>query len=150
MAQRSAPSFAPVVAVLAATLLGASLGGCASDAGASLKGSANAALPTAPVMSGVVSGGMISGAVGNGLDEADRRRAYDAEISALETGGPGYPVGWKGDGGTHGTVIAGPPYNRAGYQSCRDYSHTIYIDNRPQIARGAACRAADGSWKPVG
>ena len=83
------------------------------------------------------------------LDEADRRRALDAEFSALETGGPGYPIGWKGENGTHGTVVAGPPYNRSGFQSCRDYSHTIYIDNRPQIARGAACRAADGRWQPV-
>lgn len=133
----------------ALAVLAAALGGCATETGPGRSIAAQAALPTAPVMSGAVSGGLISGGIGNGLDEGDRRRAYDAEISALETGGPGYPIGWKGENGTHGTVVAGPPYNRAGFQSCRDYSHTIYIDNRPQIARGAACRAADGHWQPV-
>ncbi|QRG04850.1 hypothetical protein EZH22_17020 [Xanthobacter dioxanivorans] len=134
----------------AALLLAVGLAGCASDGasgGRSL--TAAAALPSAPVMSGTVSGGLISGGIGNGLDEADRRRAYDAEVSALETGGPGYPVGWKGENGARGTVIAGPPYSRPGFQSCRDYSHTIYIDNRPQIARGAACRTQDGRWQAV-
>lgn len=134
----------------AALLVAAGLSGCASDSGSGARSlTSSAALPTAPVMSGTVSGGLISGGIGNGLDEADRKRAYDAEVNALENGGPGYPVGWKGDAGTHGTVVAGPPYNRAGYQSCRDYSHTIYIDNRPQIARGAACRTQDGRWQPV-
>lgn len=132
-----------------AAVLALALGGCATDTTGSKATAALAALPTAPVMTGTVSGGLISGGIGNGLDDADRQRAYDAEISALETGGPGYPIGWKGDGNARGTVIAGPPYNRAGFQSCRDYSHTIYIDNRPQIARGAACRTADGRWQPV-
>ncbi|MDI4665252.1 hypothetical protein K9U40_13060 [Xanthobacter autotrophicus] len=138
------------VRLSALAVLASALGGCVTDSGSGPRAiPAQAALPTAPVMSGAVSGGLISGGIGNGLDEGDRRRAYDAEVSALETGGPGYPIGWKGDSGAHGTVVAGPPYNRAGFQSCRDYSHTIYIDNRPQIARGAACRAADGRWQPV-
>jgi surface antigen len=137
------------VSPASAAVLALALGGCATDTTGTKATAALAALPTAPVMSGTVSGGLISGGIGNGLDDADRQRAYDAEISALETGGPGYPIGWKGDGTARGTVIAGPPYNRAGYQSCRDYSHTIYIDNRPQIARGAACRTADGRWQPV-
>lgn len=133
-----------------AALLVAGLAGCASNSSSGTRSlSTSAALPTAPVMSGVVSGGLISGGIGNGLDEADRKRAYDAEVSALETGGPGYPVGWKGDSGARGTVVAGPPYARSGFQSCRDYSHTIYIDNRPQIARGAACRTPEGKWQPV-
>ncbi|MFG1295025.1 MULTISPECIES: hypothetical protein [Xanthobacter] len=136
-------------AALSALALGMLLSGCASDANSSLKGTGNIALPAAPVMRGAVSGGLISGAIGNGLDDTDRQKAYDAEISALETGGPGYPTGWKSDSGAHGTVIAGPPYHRAGFQTCRDYSHTIYIDNRPQIARGAACRNTDGKWQAV-
>lgn len=138
-----------VPAVLLVPVLGALVSGCAGDAAANLKGAGNMALPTTPVMRGAVSGGLISGAIGNGLSDGDRQKAYDAEISALETGGPGYPVGWKGEGTTRGTVIAGPAYHRAGFQTCRDYSHTIYIDNRPQIARGAACRTAEGQWQAV-
>lgn len=138
-----------VSAALGFLLMGLALSGCASDANANLKGPGNIALPTAPVMRGAVSGGLISGAIGNGLDDGDRQKAYDAEVSALETGGPGYPVGWKSDTGARGTVIAGPPYHRPGFQTCRDYSHTIYVDNRPQIARGAACRNTDGKWQAV-
>lgn len=140
----------PVPAALGVLVLGMLLSGCASDANSSLKGAGNIALPVTPVMRSAVSGGLISGAIGNGLDDADRQKAYDAEISALETGGPGYPIGWKGEGGARGTVIAGPPYHKPGFQTCRDYSHTIYIDNRPQIARGAACRNADGKWQAAG
>lgn len=142
-------SIRTVPAVLSAVFLGTLVSGCASDAGSSLKGAQNIALPTTPVMRAAVSGGLISGAIGNGLDDTDRQRAYDAEISALETGSPGYPIGWKGESGTRGTVIAGPSYHRPGFLTCRDYSHTIYINNRPQIARGAACRNTDGKWQAV-
>lgn len=96
-----------------------------------------------------VAGGFISGNLGQGLNELDRKMAYDAEVSALETGSPGYPVGWKSESGARGTVIAGPAYRRAGFQNCRDYSHTIYVAGRPQIARGMACRVNDGKWQAV-
>ncbi|MFG1360664.1 hypothetical protein [Xanthobacter pseudotagetidis] len=135
---------------LAALALSALLAGCATTPGSGLGTStASVALPMAPVMSGAVSGGLIGGTVGNGLAPADRQRAYEAEIAALENGSPGYPIGWKGEDGTRGTVIAGPAYVRPGYKSCRDYSHTIYIGNRPQIARGAACLTDEGGWTSV-
>lgn len=127
------------VSLLAALLLGGAVAGCASSG--QLAGAAEQ--PRA------VSGGFISGNLGQGLSELDRKQAYDAEVSALETGSPGYPVGWSGESGARGTVIAGPAYRRAGFQNCRDYSHTIYVAGRPQIARGMACRADDGKWKAV-
>lgn len=85
-----------------------------------------------------------------GLDERDRARAYAAEMQALEHGEPGVPTGWRGEGpGRHGTVIPGAPYDRGGTR-CRDFTHSIYIDGRPQTARTTACRNPDGSWTPVG
>ena len=134
-------SFPMTSASLVATLLlGGLVAGCASTGQNGLAAGA-AHQPRA------VAGGFISGNLGQGLSEADRRRAYDAEVSALETGSPGYPVGWTGEGGARGTVIAGPAYRRGGFQNCRDYSHTIYVAGRPQIARGMACRADDGRWQ---
>lgn len=97
----------------------------------------------------VAAGGVINNAIGGGLSEADRQRAASAELAALEDGGPGTPVGWKGDNGIHGTVIAGPAYQRPGYVRCRDFSHTIFIQNKPQLARGAACRSPEGAWSVV-
>lgn len=97
-----------------------------------------------------ITGGVLGGAIGAGLDEVDRQRAYAAEVQALENGEPGIPVGWRGDGPKrYGTVVPGAPYQARGAK-CRDYSHSIYIDGRPQIARGTACRNPDGSWTPVG
>src|SRR5688572_28632056 len=97
-----------------------------------------------------ITGGILGGAIGTTLDERDRQRAYAAEIQALEHGEPGIPVGWRGDGPKrYGTIVPGAPYQTRGAK-CRDYSHSIYIDGRPQIARGTACRNPDGSWTPVG
>jgi len=100
-------------------------------------------------IAGAVIGGIVGGAIGNALDAEDRRRAYMAEMQALEYGSPGSPVGWRGEHGAYGTIVAGPAYPQAGYERCREYSHTIYIQGRPQTARGVACRNPDGSWSAI-
>jgi surface antigen len=45
--------------------------------------------------------------------------------------------------------VPAAPYRR-GALDCRDYTHTIYIDGRPQTMRGTACRNPDGTWSNVG
>lgn len=101
------------------------------------------------VIAGAIIGGLVGGAIGNALDEDDRRRAYEAELRALEAEGPGAPVSWRGDRGAYGTIVAGPPYAYQSYQRCREYTHTIYVGGQPRTARGIACRNPDGSWTPV-
>jgi len=101
------------------------------------------------VAAGAVIGGLVGGAVGNALDEEDRRRAYDAELRALEAEGPGAPVSWRGDRGAYGTIVAGPPYAYQSFQRCREYTHTVYVNGQPQTARGIACRNPDGTWTQV-
>jgi surface antigen len=99
---------------------------------------------------GAVAGGIVGSAIGASLDEQDRRRAYAAEIQALEYGQPGAPVGWRSDHTAYyGTIVPGPYYEARGAR-CREYTHTIYIDGRPQTARSTACRNPDGTWTPVG
>lgn len=98
---------------------------------------------------GTPSGGILSGPVGASLDDRDRRRAAAAENQALERGQPGEPVGWRGGAGRHGTVVPGVDYEIRSVR-CRDYTHSIYIDGRPQTARTTACRNANGTWSPVG
>ncbi len=98
---------------------------------------------------GAVAGGVLGGAVGAALDEQDRRRAYEAEMQALEYGQPGAPVAWRSERTTYyGNVVPGPYYEQRG-RRCREYTHTIYVGGRPQSARGIACRNPDGSWTPV-
>lgn len=101
------------------------------------------------VLTGAVIGGLIGGAIGNTLDEEDRRRAHAATMHALEFGGPGAPHSWRGERGAYGTIVPGPPYAQGSYDRCRAYTHTIYVQGRPQSARGVACRNPDGSWSAI-
>ena len=100
-------------------------------------------------VAGAALGGLIGNRIGAALDDEDRQRAYAAQMQALETGPSGAPVSWRNpDSGRYGSVVPGPAYQQAG-GTCRQYTHTIYIDGRPQTARGAACRNPDGTWTPV-
>jgi surface antigen len=117
-------------------LLGAALGG---RGGGRIAGAAI----------GAVAGGLIGSAIGAQLDERDRQLAYEAEMRALESGPPGAPVGWRGESsGYYGNVVPGPYYESRGMR-CRQYTHTVYINGRPQSARGTACRNPDGTWQAV-
>ncbi len=151
---------------LTAALAALTLAGCAADPGAgsrqvegtslgaftsslfstSLGGSAASGVTGS--VGGVPTGGILSGPVGASLDERDRKRAAAAEKQALERGEPGEPVGWRGGAGRHGTVVPGVDYEIRSVR-CRDYTHSIYIEGRPQTSRTTACRGADGAWSPV-
>ena len=125
-------------------LQSASLGGTSwgGFGGGSTEGQPSTGFVAAP-------GGLLGGNFGSSFNEVDRQRALAAETTALETGGPGSPVGWRGDAGVYGTVIAGPAYNRSGYVRCRDYSHTVFVQGKPQLSRGIACRSPEGQWVAV-
>jgi surface antigen len=125
----------------AGTLVGAVGGGLIGGAATGTTGG---------VLVGALAGGLIGNAIGADLDAADRRAALDAEFRALEYGRVGAPVQWRGSSGRHyGDVVAGTRYQVNDF-ACRDYTHTIYINGQPQIARGTACRQQDGTWKAVG
>ena len=95
---------------------------------------------------GAVVGGIVGSQIGRSLDEADRRAASYAEYSALERGQSGATTPWRNpDSGHYGTVVPGRPY-KLGARNCRDYTHTIYIEGKPQTMRGTACRNSDGTW----
>ena len=127
------------------TLLGA-LGGAAI--GSQFGGGAGGHVAGALIGAGV--GALIGNRIGNALDEEDKKRAYAAEVEALERGQSGAPVAWRNpDSGRYGSVVPGPAYVDRG-RNCRAYTETIYIDGRPQTARGTACRNPDGTWAPIG
>jgi len=94
-------------------------------------------------------GALIGNRIGAAMDDEDKRRAYAAQVQALDAGTPGAPISWRNpDSGRYGMVVPGPTYEEQGRQ-CRSYTHTIYIDGRPETARGTACRNSDGSWTPL-
>ena len=126
------------------TLLGA-LGGAAI--GSQFGGGAGGHVAGALIGAGV--GALIGNRIGASLDEQDKRLAYEAEMSALERGPSGAPVAWRNpDSGRYGSVVPGPSYQDRG-RNCRAYTETIYIDGRPETARGTACRNPDGTWTPL-
>jgi surface antigen len=101
-------------------------------------------------VAGAVVGGIVGSEIGKKLDERDRRFAQEAEYDALERGQSGVSRQWRDpDSGHYGEIVPSRPYKR-GVADCRDYTHTIYIDGRPQQMRGTACRGADGTWQSVG
>lgn len=102
---------------------------------------------TIATVAGAVAGGLLGGAIGRSLDEQDRQRAREAEYRAYAFG---QPAQWRSaESGYYGEVVPYEPYRRGG-QLCRDYAHTVYIDGRPQTARGTACEEPGGTWRIVG
>jgi surface antigen len=102
----------------------------------------------APVSSAAI-GRLLGNRIGAALDDEDRKRAYVAQMQALDNGLPGAPVGWNNENsGRHGTVVPGPTYERNA-MTCRQYTHTIFVDAKPEVARGTACRSPDGTWSAV-
>jgi surface antigen len=104
----------------------------------------------AATVAGAVIGGIVGSQIGQSLDERDRRYAQEAEYDALERGQSGSPRQWRDpDTGHYGEIIPSRPYKR-GVADCRDYTHKVYIDGRPQEMHGTACRSSDGQWQSVG
>jgi surface antigen len=99
---------------------------------------------------GAVVGGVVGSEIGRSMDEQDRRLAAQAEFDAFESGYDGRPVRWKNEAnGRYGDVVPMERHRR-GDQDCRDYTHTVYMNGRPETMRGTACRDADGRWRNVG
>lgn len=151
----------PVAAVVAVALLAA---GCANsptkeDTGMVLGGVAGGIVGNQigkgrgnvlATVAGAVVGGIVGSQIGRGLDERDRALAQEAEYDALERGNSGVARQWRNpDNGRYGEITPSKPYKR-GQADCRDYTHTIYMDGRPQQMRGTACRNPDGTWQNVG
>ncbi len=121
---------------LAGGLIGNAIGGSAGNR-------------MAGTLIGATIGGIFGNRIGAALDDEDKRRAYAAQMQALETGPSGAPVAWRNpDDGRYGNVVPGPAYQANG-ATCRQFTHTIYIDRTPQTQRGTACRNPDGTWTAV-
>lgn len=127
---------------------GAIVGAVAGGLIGSQVGKGSGQVPAAIV--GAFLGGVVGSSIGANLDEADRRAAMDAQYRALEYGSPGTPTSWRNQrSGHYGNIVPGQPYQTSG-RDCRDYTHTIYVDGRPETLRGQACRNPDGTWQKIG
>lgn len=82
--------------------------------------------------------GAVGGAIGQSLDEKDRAAAIAAQQEAVSSGAR---KSWRGARGSYGFVTPGPENG-----PCRDYTHKVFINGRPQEAKGQACRE-NGEWR---
>lgn len=82
--------------------------------------------------------GVIGAAIGQALDETDRTAAIAAQQEAIASGSR---KSWRGGHGAYGFITPGP--ETAG---CREYSHRIFVNGRPQEAKGRACQE-NGIWR---
>jgi surface antigen len=91
-------------------------------------------------------GALVGSEIGRSLDEADRERMYYAADRSLRSGAP---EDWANEANGHrGMFEPGPIYHRKA-EVCRNFTHTIWIKGRPEVARGTACQLPDGSWHIV-
>jgi surface antigen len=82
--------------------------------------------------------GVVGVSVGQALDEKDRQIAIAAQQAAVSDG---VRKTWKGAHGAYGFIAPG-----AESGGCRDYTHKIFVNGRPQEAKGSACKKGDG-WR---
>ncbi|OBZ96031.1 membrane protein [Pararhizobium polonicum] len=139
-------SASPIACLMAASLL---LAGCGTTSrGGPGKIGGPVTTNTSASYIAALGGGVIGRQAGLAISTADRQRALEAEYRALEVARGGQPVVWQGSG-ISGSVVAAAPY-QVGSQNCRQYSHTVTVKGQDSVARGAACRNADGTWTPLG
>ena len=96
---------------------------------------------------GAALGAIVGASIGRDLDERDREYAYLAADRSLRSNRVEY---WKNPSSGHrGEFRPHRSYDRDG-DTCRDFTHTIWVDGEPEPVEGTACELADGSWRVVG
>jgi surface antigen len=96
------------------------------------------------VVGGVLLGALLGGAIGDAMDGVDR----GCVGQVLEHAPPSETVTWRNP--NENADYAVTPTNT--YQTetgryCREFTTTVTIDGREEVAYGTACRQPDGSWE---
>lgn len=127
------------------TLVGAAVGGLL---GAQIGAGTGQLAATA---AGTLLGAYLGSEVGRSLDRADRIHAERTAQYSLESVPSGTRSSWVNpDSGHSGSFTPLNSYQSADGLNCRDFEQVITVDGRSELARGAACRQPDGTWRVVG
>jgi surface antigen len=125
----------------AGVLAGALLGGLLGNAAGGRRDSGGA------TVAGVVAGGAIGAALTSNMKCEDRSYAYDTYTRGFNGGRADATYEWRNPrNGDRGEMHVLDYYNDEDDFRCAVFSHTIYIDGRPQEARGRACQQPNGTW----
>ena len=128
----------------AGVIVGALIGGLLGNAVGSGGGR------TGATIAGVVVGGAVGAALTRNLDCEDRSYAYKTYYDGFNAGRPNASYQWRNPRNDHrGEFRVGTYFNDPAGFRCANYTQTIYVQGRPQAARGNACRQPDGTWAIV-
>lgn len=124
--------------------VGMVVGGAAGGAAGSAIWAGNPAAQTLGTIMGVIVGAAVGGYVGARLDDYDRQQmAY-----TLENNRDNAPAQWRNPNTNRGYSMAPTrTYSEPGGAPCREFTQTVYIDGKPETAKGTACRQPDGVWR---
>jgi surface antigen len=92
--------------------------------------------------------GILAGDFGNGLSDANRAKAIQAEVKAVSDNRPGLSLEWQGRDGVSGKVTPEQVFE-IGSRPCRRYLHELRVDGGQRRRAGTACRDENGNWQPV-
>ncbi len=82
------------------------------------------------------------------LSDAEKAKAQEIELKALNFGKPAQQIGWSSDKGVDGSVTAFQLF-RVGQSQCRKFKHDIQNPKQVVSAEATACRDDDGEWNLV-
>ena len=125
-----------IIGAIAGGLLGNSVSGRDRGAGTAI---------------GAIAGGLLGASVGRSLSCNDQQYAYNVYYSGFEAGRPHHRYEWRSPySDAHGYMEVRDYYTaREGYR-CANYEQQIFVNGRPEVATGHACRRPDGTWQMVG
>ena len=127
----------------AGVIAGAVLGGLLGNAAG--RGNSGATI------AGIIVGGAVGGSLTRNLSCEDRSYSYKTYYNAFNAGRANQQYEWRNPtDGRRGVINIGSYYNDPDGFRCTTFSQIIYIQGRPQQARGRACQQPDGVWAIVG
>lgn len=126
--------YAKLLAALCLLRLSLALAGC--NAAAPPPAASTVAAPEPPAA------GVVGSAIGQSLDARDKEVAIATQQEAINLGAR---KTWRGLHGAYGFIEPGAE-GSAG-SGCKEYTHKIFINGRPEEAKGQACRESDGAWR---
>lgn len=126
--------------------------GIGAGSGAILGGLAGSAIgagtgQVVAIGAGAIAGALLGGYIGKNMDSSDKHTMNNA----MENNKPNQSTSWKNSqtGARYKVKPTSTMMSYHGYNNCRKYHTTGYMDGKRSHVDGIACRQKNGSWQPV-
>ena len=100
---------------------------------------------------GAIAGGVLGASIGRSLSCQNQQYAYNVYYSGFEAGRPHHRYEWRSPyDSSYGYMDVADYYTGPEGYRCANYTQRIWVNGRPEVATGHACRRPDGTWQMVG